>query len=107
MAFNTSNPRYQGKPLLRLLEFYVLWSIDQLSETDAKGLQEMTPKLQSVYDAQGDWQQVVAVAMQFPPNMPVMIRDLWVRNSEIARQHQATLTPQQFAEMFVDENLAE
>ena len=102
-----SNPRYQGKPLLRLLELYVLWSIDQLSEADAKSLQEMTPQLQSVYNAQGDWQQVIAVAMQFPPNMPEMIRDLWVRNCEIARQNQTTLAPQQFAEMFVDENLAE
>ena len=65
----------------------------------------MTPKLQAVYDAQGDWQQVIAVAVQLPPNMPEMIRDLWARNSEIARKNQATLTPQQFAEMFVDENL--
>jgi hypothetical protein len=106
MAFTTSNPRYEGKPLLRLLEFYVLWAIEQLPETEAKALKDMTPKLQSVYDAQGEWHQVIAAAVKLPPNMPDMIRDLWVRNTEIARKNQATLTPQQFAEMFVDENLA-
>jgi len=101
-----SNPRYQGKPLLRLLECYVLWAIEQLPETEANALKEMTPKLQSIYDAQGDWQQVIAAAVRLPPTMPELIRDLWARNSEIARKNQATLTPQQFAEMFVDQNLA-
>ena len=101
----TSNPRYQGKPLLRLLECYVLWAIEQLSETEANALREMTPKLRSVYHAQGNWQQVIAAAVQLPPNMPDMIRDLWARNSEIARKNQATITPQQFAEMFVDQDL--
>lgn len=69
-------------------------------------MKEMTPKLQSVYDTQGDWQQIITVAVQLPPNMPEMIRDLWARNSEIARKNKATLTPLQFAEMFVDQNLA-
>jgi hypothetical protein len=43
--------------------------------------------------------------MEFPPEMPGMIRDLWIRNIEIARANEVTLEPQQFAEMFVDENL--
>jgi|SRR5215471_7907669 len=100
-----SNPRYQGKPLLRLLECYVLWAIDQLSEEDADALERMTPKLQSIYGAQGDWQHVLAAAVELPPNMPELIRGLWVKNSEIARKNSVRLTPQRFAEMFVDENL--
>jgi len=36
------NPRYQGKPLLRLLEWCVLWAIDQLSAMELSTLKEMT-----------------------------------------------------------------
>src|SRR5882672_2857882 len=102
----TLDSRYQGKPLLRLLECYVLWAIDQLPEKDADTLREMTPKLRSVYRAQGDWKQVIAKAVQLPADMPTMIKNLWLKNTEIARKNNATLTPQQFAEAFVDQNLA-
>ena len=68
-------------------------------------LEEMTPKLRSVYGVQGDWQQVISVAVQLPPSMPTMIRDLWTRNTEIARKNGVTLMLQAFAEMFVDQNL--
>jgi hypothetical protein len=70
-----------------------------------KTLTEMTPKLQSVYRVQGNWQQVIASAVKLPPNMPTLIKDLWNKNTEIARKGGTTLTPQQFAEMFVDQNL--
>lgn len=101
----TVNPRYQGRPLLRLLECYALWAIGQLPATEESRLRDMTPKLQTVYGVQGNWQQVVAAAVQLPPNMPEMIRDVWAKNTEIAQKNQLTLTPQQFAEMFVDQNL--
>jgi hypothetical protein len=68
--------------------------------------QEMTPKLQAVYGVKGDWQQVIAAAMQLPPKMPDTIRGLWAKNTETAHNNQVTLTPQQFAEMLVDQNLA-
>ncbi len=102
----TANPRYSGKPLLRLLECYVLWAIGQLTDKESSTLQAMTPKLRSIYGVEGEWQQVVAFAVHLPADMPVRIRDLWTKNAEIARANEATLTPQQFAEMFVDANLA-
>lgn len=101
----TINARYQGKPLLRLLECYVLWAIGQLPASQDDTLKEMTPKLQAIYGVQGTWQQVVVAAVQLPPNMPQMIRDLWAKNTEIAQKNRVTLAPQQFAEMFVDQNL--
>jgi hypothetical protein len=101
----TSNLRYQGKPLLRLLECYVLWMIDALPEKEATALKEMTPKLQSIYRMQGDWQRIVASVMQVPSNMPTLIREMWMKNTKIAQRSDTTLTPQQFAEMFVDQTL--
>jgi len=52
---------------------------------------------------------VVAVKralIQFPPNMPTLVKDLWTKNTEIARTNGVALTPQHFAEMFVDNNLS-
>jgi hypothetical protein len=100
-----SNSRYIGKPLLRLFECYVLWAIGKLTDQEAATLQAMTPKLQSIYSHDGDWPDIIAAVGDFPENMPELIRDMWVKNYEIARQNKATLSPQHFAEMFVDDNL--
>ncbi len=96
--------RYEGQPLLRLLELYVLDAIGQLSPADDERLVAMTPKLRSIYHAEGDWRDVLAGAMHLEPNTPVRIREVWSKNQEIARSRNATLPPQQFAELFVDQN---
>jgi hypothetical protein len=101
----TSKERYEGKPLLRLLECYVLWAIDQLPETQANTLSAMTPKLQSLYRKPGDWKEVIAAVMEFPPDAPKLIRDSWAKNSEIALMKGVALRPEQFAQMFVDQNM--
>jgi hypothetical protein len=100
-----ANPRYQGKPLLRLLECYVLWAIDGLPEDNQSALEKMTPKLQDAYGVKGTWQAILEAVLKLPSNMADLIRDVWSKNCEIARKNNATLEPQQFAEMFVDQNL--
>jgi hypothetical protein len=102
-----TNPRYDGQPLLRLLELYVLWVIGELSQESEDGLKKMAPKLQSIYGGDGQWHDAIAQAMHMPEGMPAAIRDMWARNLEIARVNNVTLTPQQFAEMFVDNNFAD
>ena len=106
----TSSPvsdpaRYDGKPLLRLLELYVLWSLGQLSEDDASRLEAMAPKLTETFGGDGTWQNALANTMQMPPNMPELVRDMWVKNEEIANANGVELRPEQFAQMFVDSNL--
>jgi hypothetical protein len=96
--------RYDGKPLVMLLEHYVLWSIGELPEVQEKTLLAMTPMLQSTYSTSGTWQQVIASVMQFPVGLPTTLRGMWSRNLELARKSGTTLTPQQFAEMIVDDN---
>lgn len=102
----TSKARYDGKPLLRLLECYVLWVIKELPEKDATTLKEMTPKLQLIYGRSGAWHQVIASVMELPSNMPALIQQMWAKNTDIARTRGVNLSPEQFAEMFVDQNLA-
>lgn len=100
-----SLPRYQGKPLLRLLECFVLKAINELSAADAENLRRMEPMLARLYGKQGLWDEIISATMEFPENMPILIREMWERNQIIAQQHSTTLSPQQFAEMFVDQNL--
>jgi hypothetical protein len=98
--------RYKGKPLLKLLELYVLDSIDELPESDRKTLEKMAPKLGELYGGCGTWKEAIAAAVRMPAHMPSAIRDMWQKNTQVARERGETLTPQQFAEMFVDTNLA-
>jgi hypothetical protein len=97
--------RYRGKPLLRLLELYVLWSLGQLSEKQSSFMVEITPKLQSIYHRNGTWQNIIEAEIELPSDLPNKIRGLWKRNCEIAHKQGVTLSPQEFAEMFVDEDL--
>jgi hypothetical protein len=101
------SPRYQGKPLLRILECYVLWAIGALPEDDADALKAMTPKLAACYGGEGSWQEIMAAALELPPTLPEMIRGSWEKSTERARAGGATLDPQAFAEHFVDKNLVE
>ena len=102
----TSSSRYEGKPLLKLLESYVLWTIGQLPAKDEEVLMQITPKLQSIYGIQGDWQQIVSEVMELPPNIPALIKALWAKNAQIPNENGVPLAPQHFAEMFVDNNLS-
>lgn len=102
----TSSSRYEGKPLLKLLESYVLWTIGQLPAKDEEVLMQITPKLQSIYGIQGDWQQIVSEVMELPPNIPALIKALWAKNAQIPNGNGLPLAPQHFAEMFVDNNLS-
>jgi hypothetical protein len=102
----SDNPRYDGKPLLRLLELYALMAIDELPQTDRQTLERMAPKLRAIYGGDGEWHEAVAAAVRMPADMPAAFQDMWTRNLEIERANGVTLPPQMFAEMFVDENLA-
>lgn len=102
---STSPERYAEKPMLRLLELYVLWSLDHLSEDDASRLEAMAAKLTGTFGGDGRWQDAISTAMELPENMPELIRETWSKNQEIAVANSVELPAQTFAEMFVDSNL--
>lgn len=93
-----------NRPLTRALELYVLWSIGELPDNHEQLLESVTSKLRKAHGLGGNWQEVIASVMGFPPDLPSGIRDMWLQNQEIARVHGDTLTPQRFAEMVVDNN---
>ncbi len=99
--------RYDGKPLIRLLECYVLWAITELDDSQQATLSTMTPKLQETYGKQGQWHEIIASIMDFPSNMPDLVNDMWHKNKAVSLDKGVQLTPQQFAEVFVDQNFLE
>ena len=96
--------RYESKPFLRLLELYVLWCIDGLTDTDERTLIDLTPKLQKTYGRHGRWYEIVEEEMAFPMSIRVDIECSWVKNRQIAFDAGQDLRPEQFAELFVDAN---
>ena len=45
--------------------------------------------------------------MGFPPTMPSLIRELWQKNQTIARTSGQSLSPGDFARMFVAKNFGD
>ena len=98
--------RYDGKPLLRLLELYVLKALGELPALEEDTLAKLAPKLQTIYGGNGTWDGAIETAVRMPADMPGQIRDLWAQNLQIAQaKNVPALSAQQFAELFVDENL--
>jgi hypothetical protein len=99
-----SNPRYDGKPLLRVLDLYVLWSIGELLPDQEDGLKRMAPKFHARFGGGGQWHEAIERAVRMDADTPQHIRGMWARNLEFARANGLTLTPEEFAMMVVDSN---
>lgn len=99
--------RYKGKPFLRLIECYVLDSIDQLDNEQRDKLREMEPKLAEVYNSNGSWREIVSAQMDFPESLPEQIRNIWSNYLVQAKAQGASVDPNEFARSFVDQNFSE
>lgn len=99
--------RYAGKPFLKLVDSFVLNCIGELDPASENTLRQMEPKLRQVYNCEGSWEDVVISVLHFGPDIRTSIRDLWLKNQAIAQAQQATLTPMQFVEMFVEKNVTQ
>jgi hypothetical protein len=99
--------RYEGRPLVRLLECYVLEALGQLDEQARATMRQVEPRLRQLYGVEGSWQTILAAVLRMPPNTPDQIRAMWARNLAVAKSRSETLSPQRFAEMFVDSNFVQ
>lgn len=84
--------RYQDKPLLRILDSYVLDVIDQLCDDQRRGFEELRPTLARSLGLNGSWQEMVSAAMQLPESMPESIRRIWSGYSTRRAQPSTLLT---------------
>ena len=92
--------RYKGRPLLVILENYVLDTIGVLPPERQEGMQRLVEK---VWPGP-DWRKTVRETLHLPAHLDGAIRELWQKNQGAAHKAAEELTPVQFAKMFVDEN---
>ncbi len=95
--------RYTGKPLLRLVDSYVLDAIGHLPpEVDAK-MTEMEPKYREAFGGTGSWRDIVAEQMRFPAGLPGAIREVWNKGRvKFLAEQGYEPDPAQFTWSFVD-----
>jgi hypothetical protein len=102
-SVDAESDRYTGRPLLIVLENYVLDCIGALQpekETLARSV------VQRVWGGGDDWKATVRAQLHLPANLDESLRGMWARNQELAKQHNQPLLPIQFAKMIVDQNFA-
>lgn len=95
--------RYQGRPLLIILENYVLACIGALT---AEADSSMAGVVKMAFGGDVDWRKTVRHALELDDSIDESLRTIWVRNQEVARNQQVELHPIQFAKMLVDQNFA-
>lgn len=95
--------RYKGKPLMILLENYVLDCIGCLPKDKVPTITSM---IQRVYGGGDDWKATLRSTLHLDASLDENLRQMWVRNQDLARQANQTLLPEDFARMIVDQNLS-
>lgn len=100
----TMDSRYAGKPLLILLEGYILDCIGHLPrERDAA----LTQVVQQVYGGGSDWKATLRSVLHLEDTLDNHLREMWANNQGIAHTFGTKLTPEDFARQVVDENFAQ
>jgi hypothetical protein len=101
---NAEPDRYRGRPLLIILENYVLAAIGALDAgTDAR-LLEVVKK---VYGGDDDWRRTMRGVLHLGESIDDSLREMWRRNQVIATEQHVELHPVQFAKMVCDQSFAE
>ncbi|MFM9925094.1 hypothetical protein VLK31_19025 [Variovorax sp. H27-G14] len=96
--------RYEGRPLLRLVDCWVLDAIEQLDDTKRETLEALEPRLAQTFLATGTWQEIVAGQMGFADDVPDMVRHFWRRYLDHAETENLRVDPQAFVVEFVAQN---
>lgn len=96
--------RYEGRPLLRLVDCFVLDTIDQLDDAQRATLEALEPRLAKTFDASGTWQEMVGGQMGFAQDLPDKIRPFWRGYIDQAATQTLRADPQAFVVAFVAQN---
>ena len=99
-----SADRYEGRPMLRLLDCYILDVIGQLPPQQQATLEKLEPTLAETFGTSGRWQEIVEEQMGLLPSVTLGIETLWVSyqadEERLGRQAKAG----EFVREFVDQN---
>jgi hypothetical protein len=96
-------PRYDGKPLLRLLELWVQWVIDEIDPQDVSRLTAMEPSLRNTWKLSGTWHDMIERLLELEPTVRDELRAIWRRNLETAKQHGVAPPVEMFSQSIADQ----
>ena len=100
--------RYSGRPLLRLIECYVLDAIGELEPGEKNRLESTSASISKAVGSEADtWQGAIRDALDLPDDFPDTLRSDWVANREAAAASQHLLTPNEFAIAVADTFVAQ
>jgi len=97
--------RYEGRPFLKLLDFYVLKSIGKIEPEQLHTLTQLEPTFRETFATQGTWFEIVAEQMDLADDFPSHINAMWGSYSEHMLQKGLAADPMAFTYQFVDTNL--
>ena len=95
--------RYAGRPLLIVLENYVLDCIGELPPETQAAVRSV---VQRVWGGGDDWRATVRQELKLDSAIDDALRDMWSRNQQLSKRHDQVLHGVQFAKMVVDQNFA-
>jgi hypothetical protein len=101
---NAEPERYAGRPLLLILENYIL---DVLGELGPEKRQSMGDVVRRVFGGGQDWKATIRRQLQLDHSIDADLAAMWKKNKEIAATNGVELLPVQFAKMIVDTNFAD
>ncbi len=95
--------RYEGRPLLIILENYIL---DCIGALEPERQQQIRAVVERTFGGGADWKQTVRGVLHLGESLDEQLRRMWQHNQEIARANETMLHPVQFAKMVADQNFA-
>lgn len=95
--------RYLDRPLLIVIENYILAAIGELPTDKHAGLATI---IQRVFGGESEWMETVRQQLHLSSDLDTNLQKMWRANQATAIQHGVTLHPIQFAKMIADENFA-
>ena len=98
------NTRYDGRPLLRFVECYVLRVIGELPTKDERHMQEAEHILQETFSSKDKWYDIIKDEIRISATDDDEIKKMWFDHKKLTQYHKQVLTSEEFARIIVDQN---
>ena len=105
----TLAPYYRAeRPLDYFFELYIINVLEKLPVESTAALGEFNSKHPSFFEStEGNWQAFVKEQLHLSDTIEIAIWDLWIRNSDNAKNNGWVYHPWHFAQNFVDNYFSE
>ncbi len=90
--------RYAGKPMLKLLEAWIMDEAGALPPAVRAQLERMTPQLQATFRSRAGWKEIVAAALSLGPEHAAEVAEQWARWQAEHPRADAVRFAQEFAD---------